>query len=207
MHWLRCYRADLTGYLAQHPGFAAALEPVEAEQGAPGIVRDMTEAGRAAGVGPMAAVAGAIAQRVGGRLRRHSPEVIVENGGDIFLATAEARRVVIWAGDSPLSGRIALRIEPEATPLGVCTSSGTVGHSLSLGRADAAVVAARSAALADAAATALGNLVHGPADIEPALARICRIRGVHGALAIVGKHLGAQGRLVLEEVDGDESTS
>ncbi len=119
----------------------------------------MAAAAQTAGVGPMAAVAGAIAECVGRELLEFSPEVIVENGGDIFLKVSHRRTVGIFAGDSPLTGRIGIQIEARDTPLGVCTSSGTVGHSLSFGRADAVVVLAPAAALADAAATAIGNRV------------------------------------------------
>lgn len=86
------------------------------------------------------------------------------------MKVVEALNVAILAGKSPLSGKIALLVEPEENPLGISTASGTAGHSFSKGRADAAVILSPSAALADAAATAVGNLVQGPADLERALA-------------------------------------
>jgi hypothetical protein len=141
----------------------------------------------------MAAVAGAIAQYVGADLLKLSPELIVENGGDIFLKSKGERVVAIYAGGSPLSGKIGIRIKGAATPLGVCTSSGTVGHSLSFGRADAVVAVAKSAILADAAATAVGNRVKTVADITAGLEYAKGIDGLLGAVIILGEKFGAWG--------------
>ncbi|MBP5165761.1 MAG: UPF0280 family protein [Oscillospiraceae bacterium] len=145
----------------------------------------------------MAAVAGAVAEHVGRALSGLSEEVIVENGGDVFLIGRRERTVAIYAAESPLSGLLGVTVLPQGG-MGVCTSSGTVGHSLSLGRADAAVVIARSCALADAAATRLGNLVRAPDDIEDALERICSVKDVLGALVIIGDRMGAKGDVRLK---------
>jgi len=159
----------------------------------------MAEAAQTAGVGPMAAIAGAIAECVGRELLEFSPEVIVENGGDIFLKVLHRRTIGIYAGDSPLTGKIGLQIEAKDTPLGVCTSSGTVGHSLSFGRADAVAVLAPSAALADAAATAIGNRVNKPEDIDKALELARGIAGLKGVVIIIGESIGVQGNIKLCE--------
>lgn len=190
-------RARLESYIAAHPDFLSALTPWPEDPFAPPVVREMVAAAQVAGVGPMAAVAGALAERVGRALSAASPEVIVENGGDIFLALTRPATVALYAGASPLSHRVGLRIAAEDTPLGVCTSSGTVGHSLSWGRADAACVLAPSAALADALATALGNRVLSPRDIDPALAWLADIPGALGAVVVLGGTLGAWGRVEL----------
>jgi uncharacterized protein len=190
-------RQLLEAYIAKHPGFLTALSPWPADPFAPAVVREMIEAAAATGVGPMAAVAGALAARVGRHLVSLSPEVIVENGGDIFLAIAQQATVALFAGQSPLSHRVGLRLDPGLSPLGVCTSSASVGHSLSFGRADAACVLAESAALADAAATALGNRVQGPDSIAPALAWAGTLPDILGAVIIVGEKLGAWGRVEL----------
>jgi len=192
---LRLARADLEAYLARDPEFERTLVPREALDGAPSIVRQMVEAARVCGVGPMAAVAGAVAQAVGQALLADSKQVIVENGGDIFLYTTRPRTAAIYAGASPLSGKLALKVSRLNQPLGLCTSSATVGPSLSFGKADAAIVLAESGALADAAATALGNQVKAAADIEPALESAGAIPGVLGAAAIIGDHLGAWGEM------------
>ena len=117
----------------------------------------------------MAAVAGAISEFAGKGLLEYTSQVILENGGDIFIKTDKERKIGIYAGDSVLSGKVALRIIPEATPAGISTSSGTVGHSLSFGRADAVTVVSSDAALADACATAACNKVKTEADIKAAL--------------------------------------
>ncbi len=190
-------RARLESYIAAHPDFLSTLTPWSEDPFAPPVVREMAAASRVAQVGPMAAVAGALAERVGRALMPFSAEVIVENGGDIFLVLTRPATVALYAGASPLSRRVGLRIAPEDTPLGVCTSSGTVGHSLSFGRADAACVLAPGAALADALATALGNRVRRPEDIDPALAWLADIPGALGAVVVVGGTLGAWGRVEL----------
>jgi ApbE superfamily uncharacterized protein (UPF0280 family) len=189
------YRDMLEGYIAQHPSFLTSLEPIAVEDGAPAIVSEMGKAAERAGVGPMAAVAGAIAEFVGDELNALSPEVIIENGGDIYLKSLKKRLIGIFAGRSPLSGRIALEINPEETPLGICTSSGTVGHSLSLGKTDAAVVLSKSATLADAAATAVGNVVVQTADIPRGIELARSIDGVSGVIIIKDDKMGLWGEV------------
>jgi len=198
---VRLARGDLKAYLARDPGFETTLRPRYALAGAPAIVLRMIEAARACDVGPMAAVAGAVAQVVGEALLAESRQVIVENGGDIFLYTARPRTAAIYAGASPLSGTLGIKVGRLNQPLGLCTSSGTVGPSLSFGKADAAIVLAQSAALADAAATALGNRVTTAADIEPALEAVSQISGIYGLAAIIGESLGAWGEMELVRLD------
>ncbi len=189
------YRGHIEGYIRRFPGFAASLVPWTLPGPAPAVVRDMAAAGAAAGVGPMAAVAGAIAQRVGRGLLAHSSQVIVENGGDVFIRTAQPLTVALYAGHSPLSMRLALSVDGRGGDLCVCTSSGTVGHSLSLGRADAVCVLSPSGALADAAATAIGNRVQGAADIPEAIRQGRRIAGLTGLVIVVGDRIGMWGDL------------
>jgi ApbE superfamily uncharacterized protein (UPF0280 family) len=124
----------------------------------------------------------------------------VENGGDIFLKVTRPAVIALYAGDSPLSNKIGLKIDPLQGPLGVCTSSGTVGHSLSFGRADAACVLAASTALADACATALGNRVPDAGAINEALAWAAEVPDILGALVIVGDKLGAWGQMELTPI-------
>jgi uncharacterized protein len=195
--WVLQERQQLEGYIGAHPDFLRTLSPWPDDPFAPGVVREMIEAAAQAGVGPMAAVAGALAARVGRRLEPLSPEVIVENGGDIFLKISQPATVALFAGKSPLSYRVGLKLDPVLSPVGVCTSSGTVGHSLSFGRADAACVVARDPALADAAATALGNRVPEAAAIPAALEWAASLAGILGAVVIIGDKLGAWGRVDL----------
>ncbi len=194
-------RALLEGYITRHPGFLTSLEPFAVGDDAPLIVREMAEASAKVGVGPMAAVAGVIAEKVGRTLLDYTNEVIVENGGDIFLCYRKPRLIGIYAGNSPLTGRLALKIEPEDTPLGVCTSSGTVGHSLSFGKADAAIVLSPSAALADAAATAVGNLIRTEADLPGAIEFVKSVDGITGIAVIKGDKIAAWGKVNLVRRD------
>jgi ApbE superfamily uncharacterized protein (UPF0280 family) len=191
------HRGSLEAYIGRHPIFLTTLDPYQAEAGAPAIVKEMARVSQLTGVGPMAAVAGAIAEAVGRDLLAFSPEVIVENGGDIFLKISNKRLVGIYAGQSSFTKKIALEIMPRETPLGVCTSSGTVGHSLSLGSADAVVVLSPSTALADAAATALGNMVKAADDIPRAIEKAESIEGLRGLVIIVGDKMGVWGKVKL----------
>ncbi len=195
------YRSILEKYIVRYPDFLMTLEPFSPGDNTPLIVKDMAKSAAAAGVGPMAAVAGAIAEYVGRELLEYSSEVIVENGGDIFMKSLSPRTVSIYAGKSPLSNKIALEISPEDTPLGICTSSGTVGHSLSYGKADAVVVVSPSASLADAVATAAGNLVKTGTDIQAGLEFSEKIPGVKGALIIINDKMGVRGNLKLSRID------
>jgi len=194
------HRSSLEKYIKQHPEFLNSLEPIEVGEEAPYIVKEMAKAGERASTGPMAAVAGAIAECVGRELLPFSSEIIVENGGDIFLKLSKRRLIGVYAGSSPLSGRVALEIEPNETPLGVCTSSGTVGPSLSFGQADAVVVLSDSAALADAAATAIGNQVKRESDIPRGLEFARGIPGVRGVVIIKGREMGIWGKVRIKPV-------
>ncbi len=194
------HRHKLESFIDKYPDFKTSLAPVRIPLGAPEVVRMMAEAGKAANVGPMAAVAGAFSELVGRALMERSPEVIVENGGDIFINTLRERTVALFAGDSPLSGKTGIKISPQDSPVGVCTSSGKVGPSLSLGVAHAACIVAKSAALADAAATAAGNAVKAEGDVRAGLGAAAGIPGVLGAVIISGDKLGAWGRVELVKV-------
>jgi len=196
------HRASLEAFVARNPLFLTTLDPYWVEEDAPGIVRDMAKASQVAGVGPMAAVAGAIAEAVGKDLLSFSSELIVENGGDIFLRVTRTRLVGVYAGRSPFTGRIALEILPKDTPLGIGTSSGTIGHSLSLGCADAAIALSRSAAVADAAATALGNAVRCAEDVPVAIEVARGLQGVLGVAIIVGDRIGVWGRVKIVSLGG-----
>ena len=190
-------RRQIESYIEAHPEFLKTLLPQKEDMFAPPLVKVMLRAGRAAGVGPMAAVAGAVAQYVGEGLLEFSPQVIVENGGDIFLATQRDATVAIYAGKSPLSGRVGIRIPAERMPLGVCTSSGSVGHSLSLGESDAVCIVCRSAALADAAATAVGNRLFKAADLASAAREASGMPGILGGVLILKDRLASWGEFEL----------
>jgi ApbE superfamily uncharacterized protein (UPF0280 family) len=195
MQSIKNYRTQIESYIKVHPKFRTSLQPLDVEAHAPPIIQEMISAAKRVEVGPFAAVAGAIAEYVGKDLLQFSPEIIVENGGDIFVTSKRSRVFGIYAGNSPLTGKIALKIEASQMPCGVCTSSGSVGHSLSFGRADAAIVIAKSTVFADACATALGNKVFRASDIPFGLKFAENTEGIDGAVIIVGEEIGAWGNV------------
>ena len=196
--WVVEARGAIEEYARFHPGFIESYVPLPTDPLAPAIVKRMLEAGDVAGVGPMAAVAGAISEYVGSRIAEACQgEVMVENGGDLFLRLLSPVTVSIFAGKSPLSGKVGVKLTPGKGPVSVCTSSGTLGHSRSFGQADAVTVIGSDCALSDAAATAAGNLVVRRKDIEKALAFLKGIQGVTGAIVIKADAIGAFGDLEL----------
>ena len=187
------------------PRFFSSLDPLEysGPEAIPEEITHMLACGKQAGTGPMAAVAGLFAERVGTRLLEsfHIPELVVENGGDLFLKNEAELNSVIHAGDAALSDKMAFVMPPGTW--GICTSSGTLGHSFSLGKADAVTVISDSAPLADAWATALANQVQGPGDIEPLLERIEGVAGIDGCAVIAGDRIGARGMFQLKLLSSD----
>ena len=193
-------RGELEAYIASHTDFKNSLKPVNVDEPAPFIIKDMAASAKLVDVGPMAGVAGAVAECIGRELLHFSPQVIVENGGDIFISSEKPRIIGIYAGRSKLSEKIAIEIGPEQTPCGICTSSGTVGHSLSFGKADAVVILSRSTSLADCAATAICNKVSTKDDIEIAINYAKKIKAIEGILVIIGDAFGAWGSIKLVDM-------
>jgi hypothetical protein len=190
------YRYQLESYIKTHPEFLTTLEPFKVDKIAPEIVKDMADAGTTAGVGPMAAVAGAIAGFIGRDLMKLTKgDVIIENGGDDFIFCTKPRKVGIYAGDKLPA--LYIEIEPQQTPCGICTSSGKMGPSLSFGKADSVTIISKSCSLADAAATAVGNMVKTETDIEKSLESALAIQGVEGVIIAIGKKIGIKGNVKL----------
>ncbi len=194
------YRYQLEEYIRQRPLFRESLVPVEDDPFSPPIVKQMIEASTLLGVGPMACVAGAIAEFVGRDIASLSEEYIIENGGDISMKTKRERTAVIYAKDSPYSGKIGIRIKAREEAYGICTSSATVGPSLSFGRADAVCILGASALFADGLATYVGNRVKQENDIQPALEAGSQFPGVTGILVILKSQMGVWGDLDLVTV-------
>jgi ApbE superfamily uncharacterized protein (UPF0280 family) len=193
---IRKQRELLETYLFEDPEFGTTLEPYEPRPEAPAIAHRMSASAAKAGVGPMAAVAGAIAESaVRVMVEAGATHALVDNGGDIALAIDRPVTVGLFAGPSSVRN-IGLRFDPRPGIFGICTSSGTVGHSLSFGRADAATVIAADVCLADAAATALGNAVRNSDEthLQETLAAIGEsIEGLEGLIVIVGDALAVWG--------------
>jgi len=190
-------RHQIESYIRTHPDFLTALDPYPEDPYAPPLVKEMIESTREVGVGPMASVAGAIAEYVGRHLLKKTNQVIVENGGDLFLKVSRPVTVSIFAGTSPLSEKIGLVIPSRLMPAGVASSSGTVGHSFSMGKADVGCIVSLSAALADAAATALCNRIQGPRDLSRIDEWAGGIKGLLGALVILGDKMATWGQIEL----------
>ncbi len=190
---VRRSRRHIEDYIERNRAFLTTLEPMERDPDAPPIVGRMMAAASRAGVGPMAAVAGAIAEAVGRDLEAHSSEIIVENGGDVYVRSLCSRELLLLAETSAF-GAVRIKLPPAPGGRGVCTSSGVLGPSSSYGRADAVTAIGPSAALADAAATALANMVTVTRDVDCALARAQRI-GLEGVVVIIGDTMGAWGQV------------
>lgn len=192
---------QLETFVARQPRFAETWSPYEVPDDAPELVKRMAHAGVLARVGPMAAATGAIVEYVGRGLAELSDEVVVRIRGDVFLAGDAERTLALWAGDSPLTGTMGLRIPGGLMPVAVCTSAAIGAHRASQPCADAATVLSRDGALADAVATALANRVHTAEDIQRAIDACRAVNGVLGLLVVVGDHLGAWGNVHLTALE------
>jgi hypothetical protein len=185
----------LSGHITAYPSFLTSLLPLE--KPAVGDLSPeldcMYSCGMATGTGPMSSVAGLFAEYVGRVIASglEQAEVMVENGGDLYVKNREELVVVVHAGNVVLSGKMGLVLPPGEW--GVCTSSGTQGHSFSRGKADAVTIVAQSTPLADAWATALANEVEGRRDIEPLLERVEEIPEILACVVIAGEALGVRG--------------
>ena len=195
-------RAVLEDYLLIDPVFGKTFEPHQVEPNEPEIVRVMAEAGQRANVGPMAAVAGAFAEAVGRHLmiKFDIQELVVENGGDIFLKIDRNLLISVYAGNSSLSEKIGIEIRAAESPLGVCTSAGTVGPSVSFGKADAAMVICKNTALADAFATGFGNLVKTPEDVQKVIDQTAQFPEILSAVIICRDKIGIRGKFEMKLV-------
>ncbi len=193
---INAYRLDIESYITRDERFLRSLKPLDVELGAPAIIKEMSRCSKMANVGPMASVAGAIAQFLGNDLLNEGcRDVIIENGGDIFLSSTRSRVIGIYSGRSKLWNNLKIKIPPRDTPVGICTSSGTIGHSLSFGSSDCAIILSKSAILADAIATATANRVNSKEDLQSALDFARSIKGINGALIIFRNNLISWGRI------------
>lgn len=191
----RNYHA-LENYIQKDTFFLTSYKPIDAQDNAPRIAKIMADASKRALVGPMASVAGAFSELIGNFLLKNgAKEAVVENGGDIFLRLRKEKVIGIYAGNSAFSEKIGLRIQPEETPLAICTSSGSVGHSVSLGNSDSVTVVAKSCPLADSAATSIGNSVKGKNAVEKGIERAKEISKIDGILIIKGDEFGGYGEI------------
>ncbi len=189
-------RRILEEYIARHPVFGTSFEPVDPLPEAPPVALRMARAARWVNVGPMAAVAGTMAQLAAeAGLECGAAEAIVDNGGDIYLKVRFPATIALHTGTKGLADRLAFSLQPADTPVAICSSSGKMGHSTSLGQCDLATVVARDAALADAAATRAANLVRTVDDVDAALECIMAIGGIDGLVVVKDDRVGLAGHL------------
>ena len=188
-------RRRMDAYLLMDPAYKAALTPYDAGLEAPEILKEMSRISHRTGIGPMSAVAGAVAKHVADFMG--TKEVIVENGGDIYAKAASDMDISVFAGQSPLSEKVGLHIPAADFPLGICTSSGTVGPSLSLGRADAMMIVCKDVLLADSYATSFANRIQSANDLQPVIDRISNTPEILGALAVKDDRLAVCGEFEL----------
>ena len=189
-------RQEMDTYLNQDPEYRKALIPYTPRTEAPAIIRKMAEVSDVSGIGPMSAVAGAVAGQIAAELKTAFPirEIIIENGGDIYADIHEDIDIAVFAGSSPLSEKVGFTIRADRSPLGICTSSGTVGPSLSFGQADAVMIVCQDCALADTYATAFANQIQTTADIEPCIEKIGDIPKILAAICIKDTQIGISGK-------------
>jgi ApbE superfamily uncharacterized protein (UPF0280 family) len=181
---IRKARGIIESWIFGHPEFLTSLEPIDYSEHMPSIVREMVEASAAAGVGPMASVAGVIAESACRKMREGGSSIcLVENGGDVFAITDKTLRIALYAGDGSPANGLCVELDKENTPLSVCSSSSTMGHSLSFGDCDLVTIAGKSAALADSLATATCNRIRKESDMDSALSWAIS-KGARAALAI-----------------------
>jgi hypothetical protein len=196
----------LERYIGRHPEFRTSLVPVVLLAEAPEAARRMAAASTLTGLGPMAAVAGTLAQLgAEAAIGAGCSEAIVENGGDIYIHSTSAVTIGLYAGDNAIAGKLAFRLQPHRLPLALCSSSSTMGHSLSLGRCELATVIAKEAALADAAVTLVCNLIKSERDLMPVLNDVGAIAGIEGIFAVYSGKVGMWGDLpeLVRNEDGE----
>jgi hypothetical protein len=211
---IKHHRKELEKYIRCHPKFLYSLKPVPANDG-PVIVKLMAEVAEKANVGPMAAIAGVLADlAVKDMVLAGSKIAIVENGGEVSAVSNKPIDVALLAGDSPLSKQIGFRLEK--FPTGIATSSGLFSHALSFGEAEAVTIFSTNAGLADAAATAVGNLIKGKdwrRAVERGIEGALSIDGVRGVFIVYRRMVGKAGEVAkmikvsAEEADGRTSLS
>jgi len=192
-------RLSLEKYIEQFPLFTKSFSPVDLKGNYPEIALKMSNASTIAGTGPMAAVAGAFSEYIGKSLQKEYSikEIVVENGGDIYMHLASDLLLSVYAGASKLSEKIGLKIPFGSTPLGVCTSAGKVGPSISFGKADAVMVSCNDTALADAYATAFGNRVKTGSDISTVIELAKKCTEILSIVIVCENRLGISGEFEL----------
>ncbi|MGA1843250.1 MAG: UPF0280 family protein [bacterium] len=198
--WLRKVYEQIEGYAASDGSFLSSLHPLEVPETAPEVIRRMARCAMRAGVGPMAGVAGAVADFVGEGLSEGHRRIICNNGGDIFYKSPEKQGVYLSAPGSPFHGKVCMHVPPAAGK-GLCTSSGITGHSVNMGRSYAVTILAENACLADVWATAVSNRIGSRADLDRVLDWCAHVEDIEGVVILVDHYMGVWGEI---ELSGDQ---
>lgn len=194
-------RGELLSFMRLHPDFRDSYVPVAVPESATEVIKRMADATAIAGVGPMAAVAGTISQMVCEKFASESSELIVENGGDVYMLSSQDR-VAGLLPDPHSEATVGIVLHNEDFPVAICASSATIGHSLSLGKGELVAVRSRNGSLADACATAFCNMLKEPDDVEAVAERAQQLaeHGIEGVFAQCGGRIGMWGKMELAVV-------
>ena len=193
---LSFYR-DIEMIIAGQPDFEKSLVPIKTGKDLPMTIKEMCCAGEVFNVGPMASIAGALCDHLAKNLTDRCNFLMIENGGDVYIKSNVPFEVGIFTKNIYFKDKLTLLIEAGQTPCGICSSSGSFGHSLSLGKSDLVTVLSRTATTADAAATAIANTINSEEDINEAIARFSRYSEIEGLIIIKNKRIGLWGKLQL----------
>jgi ApbE superfamily uncharacterized protein (UPF0280 family) len=187
---------DIRTYIDHDISFVNSLTPITVADSAPTVVRKMAYASSVFDVGPMASVAGAISEEVARYLHGYSKQVLVENGGDLYVINHKATKISICTDYHHPSGELLFELQPSPGGIGICTSSGTIGHSLSFGHARAVTVISGSGYSADAAATTICNMMQSDDDVEKAIQYARRYEEIIGLIIMMHKKIGIFGEKI-----------
>lgn len=194
---IRYYRAILDRHISVFARFLTSLEPLPPACSSDPLILEMYRASAIAGTGPMAAVAGVFAEFICNDIIQNFGvhEIVAENGGDIFMKIDRPATISVLAGQSVLSGKIGIIVKPGQSPVSICCSSGTFGHSFSMGVADACVIACKSGALADAYATACCNEVKNDRMVQQVTEMFLEKKDVLSVVIIKDDKVGLGGQM------------
>lgn len=188
---------QLKKVIRENKGFRESLYPLKTDRSWPAPVRDMCRSAALFGVGPMAAVAGAVCDSIAREVSDECSFLMIENGGDVYIKSANTVKASLFTGSRYFPEILGISIGSGSTPCGLCSSSGMMGHSLSLGKSDLVTVVSESAAMADAAATAIANAVSTKPDIDRTIKKYIRYSQVKGLIILKDDRLAIWGDLQL----------
>jgi uncharacterized protein len=184
-------------FTESHPSFLKTFNSYISDNEFPGIIKKMCDQSAVFNVGPMASVAGAVCEYLAGGLSKDVSYLAIENGGDIYIKSPNDITAGLFAKNKYFNDSIKIKIKKEMLPCGIASSSGTLGHSISLGKADLAAVVCRSAILADSAATAVGNMINTKEDIEKTINHFKNFKEIEGLVLIKDDKIGLFGNIEL----------